>query len=86
MSGKRRVCCYHQGCSTHSFEDKGILNWECYKHSPNDFNRHVKVKEYEVNTQLTTEDKLNLLLEYLGLEIESEPKVIKKTPKLKKNN
>ena len=78
MSGKKKVWCCHQTCNTYSFEDKGILKWECFKHYPNNFNRTGCVKECEMNTSLTTEDKLNLLLEHLGLEIESEPKVIKK--------
>lgn len=80
MEGKKKVWCCRVGCNTYSFEDKGILMWECYHHYPNRWNNYKgKVKECIVNTQLTTEDKLNLLLEYLGLEIESEPKVIKKT-------
>lgn len=87
MGGKKKVYCCHQTCNTYSFEDKGTIKWECFKHYPNNFNNTGCIKESEMNTHLSTEDKLNLLLDYLGLEIETEPKVkeVKKANPKKKS-
>lgn len=68
MQNKRKIYCYHSGCDIYSFESKGTLTWECYRHNKCE-------KEIEVS-KLSTDEKLELLLEHLGLKIETEPKVV----------
>ena len=74
MSGKHKVYCIHSGCNTYSFESVAILRWQCFMHYPNKFNQ---TKERKVVTRLTLEEKFDLLLEHLGLEIKTEPEIVK---------
>lgn len=73
MQGKKKVYCCHQGCSTYSFEDKGTLQWECFKHYPNKFNPDF---EEVCSEEPSIEQKLDLILEHLDLEIVIEPKKV----------
>jgi hypothetical protein len=82
MSGKKKVWCCHAGCNTYSFEDRGILKWECFKHYPNSFNNTGEIKECEVD-DITLEQKVDLLLEHLGVELVIEPQKV--TLKAKSN-
>lgn len=72
MQGKKKVWCCHQGCNTYSFEDKGTLKWECYKHYPNKFNCGGEVKEPECDG-VSLEEKVDLILNHLGLEVTVKP-------------
>lgn len=76
MSGKKKVWCCHAGCNTYSFEDRGILKWECYKHYPNKFNDTGEIKECEVDG-ITLEQKVDLLFSHLGVGLVVEPQQIK---------
>lgn len=69
MEGKKKVWCCHQACNTYSFENKGILKWECYKHYPGKFS----CVQIDTNPELTTGEKLDMLLAHLGLELSLTP-------------
>lgn len=75
MSGKHKVYCVHEGCNTYSFESVAVLEWQCFLHYPNKFN--CVRKERVVQTRLTPDEKIDLILDYLGLEIKTEPEVVK---------
>lgn len=64
MQGKKKVWCCTPGCSTSSFESSGTLQWQCVAHCS---------KEYRQNNP-SLEEKLDLLLEHLGLEVITEPR------------
>lgn len=76
MSGKKKVWCCHAGCNTYSFEDKGILKWECFKHYPNNFNKSGELKDCEMDDFVTLEQKIDMLFEHFGLDIEVKPQKV----------
>lgn len=69
MQGKRKVYCCSPGCSTYSFESRGVIKWECYRHfSPG--------CEEQQTDDVSLEQKVDLILEHLGLEVATEPKKV----------
>ena len=66
MQGKKKVWCCFDGCSTTSFESKGTILWRCYKHIQ-------CADEPDCTDQVGLEEKVNLILEHLGLEVTTKP-------------
>jgi hypothetical protein len=64
MGGKKKMYCC-EGCGTYSFVDKGTVMWRCYKH--NDCTD-------EPDTEVSLAEKVDMILEHLGLEIVVEPR------------
>ena len=64
MQGKKKIYCCVPGCKTSSFESKGTIQWQCFQHCPTAFQ--------EANT-VRLEEKVDLILEHLGLEVTTEP-------------
>lgn len=67
MQGKKKIHCIHQGCSSYSFEDQGVLQWQCSKHYPCELTVPTRMP------RISTDDKVNLILEHLGLEVSIKP-------------
>ena len=67
MQGKKKIYCCVPNCSTYSFESKGTIQWQCDKHCPTAF-----VESCDV----TLEQKVDLILEHLGLEVTTEPQKV----------
>jgi hypothetical protein len=67
MQGKKKIYCCVPGCTTYSFESKGTIQWQCDKHCPTAFTESDTV---------SLEEKVDLILEHLGLEITTEPKKV----------
>lgn len=64
MGGKKKIYCC-EGCGTHSFVDKGTVMWRCFRH-----NDHLD----DLTTEVSLNEKVDMILEYLELKIEVEPR------------
>lgn len=67
MQGKKKIYCCVPNCSTYSFESKGTVQWQCDKHC------EFSAPAYQ---NPTLEEKVDLILEHLGLEISIEPQKV----------
>ena len=74
MQGKKKIYCCVPGCDTSSFESKGTIQWQCFKHCPTAFQ--------DCNT-VSLEEKVELILTHLGLEITTKPAEVTLTEKPK---
>lgn len=79
MQGKKKIYCCVPGCSTYSFESKGTIQWQCHNHCPAAFN------EQDTNN-VSLEEKVDLILAHLGLEVTTKPAEIMLTEKPKNND
>lgn len=68
MQGKKKVYCCMPRCVTYSFESKGTMQWLCHK--------HCELKNCELPNYVSLEDKIDLILEHLGLEVTIEPQKV----------
>lgn len=70
VKNKKKVYCCDSNCTTYSFVDKGVIQWSCYKHCT-----------YELpdcdNECISLEEKIDIILEHLGLEFVTEPQKTK---------
>lgn len=64
MQGKKKIYCCVPKCTTYSFESSGTIQWQCDKHCPTAYQECVNV---------TLEEKVDLILAHLGLEITTKP-------------
>jgi len=76
MQGKKKIYCCVPGCDTSSFESKGTIQWQCFQHCPTAFQ--------ETNT-VSLEEKVDLILAHLGLEVTTKPAQITLTKKPNSN-
>ncbi len=67
MQGKKKIYCCVPGCDTSSFESKGTIQWQCFHHCPTAFQDAETV---------SLEEKVNLILEHLKLDVTTEPKKV----------
>lgn len=74
MQGKKKIYCCVPGCNTSSFESKGTIQWQCFQHCPTAFQ--------EAST-VSLEEKVDLILTHLGLEVTTKPAEITLTEKPK---
>lgn len=66
MQGKKKVWCCVDGCSTTSFESKGTVLWRCY--------RHIDCGDApDCTDQVSLEQKVDLIMAHLGLEVVTKP-------------
>lgn len=74
MQGKKKIYCCVPKCTTYSFESSGTIQWQCDKHCP------VPI---EPIYSPSLSEKVDLILEHLGLEVFTEPSktVLKKVEK-----
>lgn len=63
MQGKKKIYCCVPKCTTYSFESSGTIQWQCDKHCPTAYQE----------SNVTLEEKVDLILEHLGLEVTTEP-------------
>lgn len=63
MQGKKKIYCCVPKCTTYSFESSGTIQWQCDKHCPTAYQ----------DCNVTLEEKVDLILEHLGLEVTTEP-------------
>ncbi len=73
MQGKKKIYCCVPKCSTYSFESSGTIQWQCDKHCPTAYQ--------ECN--VTLEEKVELILTHLGLEVTTKPAETMLTEKAK---
>lgn len=66
MQGKKKVWCCVDGCNTTSFESKGTVLWRCYKHIDCG-------DEPDPTDGISLNEKVDLILEHLGLEVTTKP-------------
>lgn len=64
MQGKKKIYCCVPKCSTYSFESSGTIQWQCDKHCPT---------AYQDCGNVSLEEKVELILTHLGLEITTKP-------------
>lgn len=69
MQGKKKVWCCADNCTTTSFESKGTVLWRCFKHM--DCGDAPDCTDY-----VSLEEKVDLILEHLKLEVTTEPKKV----------
>ncbi len=66
MQGKKKIYCCVPDCRTYSFESKGTIQWQCDKHCPTAF------ADCETD-KVSLEEKVDLILAHLGLEVTTKP-------------
>lgn len=66
MQGKKKVWCCVENCTTTSFESKGTVLWRCFKHM--DCGDAPDRIDY-----VSLEEKVDLILAHLGLEVTIKP-------------
>ena len=66
MQGKKKIYCCVPDCRTYSFESKGVIQWQCDKHCPTAF---IECEPEKVSL----EEKVDLILAHLGLEVTVKP-------------
>lgn len=64
MQGKKKIYCCVPKCTIYSFESSGTIQWQCSRHDP----QTCVVQE---NPSLA--EKVDLILDHLGLEIVIKP-------------
>lgn len=66
MQGKKKVWCCVEGCNITSFESKGTILWRCFQHIDCG-------DEPDSTDRVSLEEKVDLILEHLGLDVVTEP-------------
>ena len=64
MQNKKKIYCF-AGCGTSSFESKGTRMWLCFRHEDNVCGGLLESP--------SVEEKVNLILDHLGLQVTVEP-------------
>lgn len=64
MQGKKKIYCCVPKCTTYSFESSGTIQWQCDKHCPT---------AYQAEGTVSLEEKVELILAHLGLEVTIKP-------------
>jgi len=76
MQGKKKVQCDRMGCRTYCFLDRGVVTWECQQHYSG------KIEPCDI-LEPSLEEKVDLILTHLGLEVTVKPAEMMLTEKPK---